>query len=309
MKRVLVSNIMMLKERERFDSAIREMGYEPIFPQVDQFLTEQELVEMVLDYEGWLAGDDQITRTVLERALPELQVIAKWGTGLDSIDLNAAKELGIPVLNSPGAFRDAVSEVAIAYMLNLSRHVSLIDRSVRKAAWPKIAGGGLVGKTVGIVGFGAIGQGVAERAVGMKMKVIAHDKFMSKSPDEFSHVRMKSLDELLGEADFVCLCCNLMPDNVHMINSGAIAKMKKDAFLINVARGPLVDERALIEALKRGDLAGAGLDVFEVEPLSNDNELLGFDSVILGSHNANNSIAATQYVHENTLRNLKSVLK
>ena len=309
MKKILVSNIMMLKDIERFDKAIRSMGYEPIFPNVEQFLSEEQLLDMVGDYDGWLAGDDQITRAVLEKALPKLKVIAKWGTGIDSIDLDAAKELAIPVLNSPGAFRDAVAEVAIGYMLDLSRHITLIDRGIRLGGWPKLAGGGLIGKKLGIIGFGAIGQGVAERAIGMKMDVIAHDKYISTSLAEFPQVNMESFEQVLNNSDFVCLCCNLSQDNIHLMNAETFKLMKSTAMVINVARGPLVDESALIKALKNNDIAGAGLDVFESEPLTSNNELLNFDNVILGSHNANNLISATEYVHQNTLNNLKSILK
>lgn len=309
MKKVLVSNIMMLNDRERFASLLKEMGYEPTFPSVDQFLNEEELLSMVGDFEGWLAGDDQITRRVLEQALPKLKVISKWGTGIDSIDVKAAKELGVPVLNSPGAFKDAVSEVAIGYMLNITRHIVSIDRSIRRGSWPKPAGVGLVNRRLGIIGFGAIGQGVAERALSFKMDVCAHDNYITKPLPQYPNVAMKSFDEVIAQSDIVCLCCNMTAENVHMINKEVIASMKDGAVIINVARGPLIDEAALIDALTSGKLGGAGLDVFEVEPLNRNNKLLDFDNVIVGSHNANNLIEATEYVHHNTLNNLKSILQ
>jgi len=309
MKKILVSNIMMLNKRERFELKLKEMGYEPVFPEVNQFLKEEELLSMVGDYDGWLAGDDQITRQVLERSLPKLKVISKWGTGIDSIDLNAAKDLGIPVLNSPGAFKDAVSEVAIGYMLNLSRHLVSIDRSIRKGDWPKPAGVGLVNRKLGIIGFGAIGQGVAERALGLKMDVVAYDSQIAESLAEYPQVDMLSFDDVIAQSDVICLCCNMSPENVHMINEKVIEKMRDGACIINVARGPLIDEDALIKALDTKKLSGAGLDVFEVEPLPVNSKLLSFDNVILGSHNANNLISATEFVHQNTLNNLHSILK
>lgn len=309
MKKILVSNIMMLNERERFELKLKEMGYEPVFPEVNQFLKEEELLSMVGDYDGWLAGDDQITRQVLERSLPKLKVIAKWGTGIDSIDLNAAKDLGVPVLNSPGAFKDAVSEVAIGYMLNLSRHIVSIDRNIRKGDWPKPAGVGLVNRKLGIIGFGAIGQGVAERALGLKMDVMAYDSQIAESLAEYPQVDMLSFDDVIAQSDVICLCCNMSPENVHMINEKVIEKMRDGACIINVARGPLIDEDALIKALDTKKLSGAGLDVFEVEPLPVNSKLLSFDNVILGSHNANNLISATEFVHQNTLNNLHSILK
>ncbi|WP_100912585.1 phosphoglycerate dehydrogenase [Pseudoalteromonas spongiae] len=308
MMRVLVTNIMMLNEQERFSKEITSLGYEPVFMHTEQFFTESELLDIVGDYDGWLAGDDQITEQVLKKALPRLKVISKWGTGIDSIDLNAAKELGIPVLNSPGAFKDAVSEVAIAYMLNLSRHVVSIDRSIRQGSWPKPAGVGLVNRKLGIIGFGAIGQGVAERALGLKMDVVAYDSQIQESLADYPQVNMLPFDDVIAQSDVVCLCCNMSPENVHMINEQVIEKMKDGACIINVARGPLIDESALIAALESKKLSSAGLDVFETEPLPVNSKLFSFDNVILGSHNANNLVSATEYVHSNTLKNLAKVL-
>jgi D-3-phosphoglycerate dehydrogenase len=306
--KVLVTNIMMLNERQRFEVLLRNESIEPIFPSVDQFLKEEELLSMVGDFDGWLAGDDQITRKVLEKSLPKLKVISKWGTGTDSIDKVAAKELGVPVFNTTGAFGDAVSEIALSYMLSLSRKVLQTDRAVRNGEWPKYRCAGLVGKKLGIVGFGAIGKGIASRASAFKMSVCASDPFFSTSTD-YAYVEQASLDSLVASCDYVCLACNLSEDNFHLINRERISKMKKGAVIINVARGPLIDELALIEALQSGQLSGAGLDVFEIEPLSSNNVLLSMENVILGTHNANNTDAAVELVHENTLQNLFNVLK
>ncbi len=300
---VLVSNIMMLNERERFEKILIDKGLTPVFPEVNQFLKEDELLDIVGDFEGWLAGDDQITEAVLQKALPKLKVISKWGTGTDSIDKEAAKRLGIPVYNSPGAFRDAVSEVAIAYMFALSRSVVSIDRAVRNGGWPKPVSIGLTDKKLGIIGFGAIGKGIAERAFGVKMQVDVCDPYYKADP-EFPTVNNKELEELAETSDYLCLACNLSADNKHMINADILKKMPSTSYLINVGRGPLVDEEALIAALANGEIAGAGLDVFEIEPLAQTSPLMKYDNVILGSHNANNTVMAVEYVHMNTLENL-----
>jgi len=311
-KRILVSNIMMLNERPRFEAEIRARGWEPVFPDVDQFLDEAACLILAGQFDGWLAGDDRITRAVLEAFLPRLKGIAKWGTGLDSIDLAAAAELGIPVKNSPAAFSEAVAEVAIGYMLMLTRSLLAIDQGVRAGEWPKPRGLGLFGRTLGLIGYGAIGQGIARRARGCGMTVIAHDPplaaAISDSGPDMPDVTFMDVDALMAEADVVALACNLTAENRHIVNAARLALMKPDAIVVNVGRGPLVDEAALIAALEAGQIAGAGLDVFEEEPLPMTSPLRSLPNVVLGSHNANNLHSAVEHVHANTLANLDRIL-
>ncbi|MDQ0504605.1 phosphoglycerate dehydrogenase [Xanthobacter agilis] len=297
-KRVLVTGLMMLADFPRFRGLMAEKGIEAVEVPVKQFLTEPDLIPIMGEFDGWVAGDDRVTPAVLKAALPRLKVIAKWGTGVDSFDLPAAKAVGVPVYNAPGAFQHAVSEVALGYMLDVSRYLSSTDRAVRAGRWPKPCGGGLYKKTVGIVGFGAIGRGVAERAAGFGTTILAYDPMQPPAPD---YVTYAGLPELLAQSDFVVLCCNMTQDNVHLINAGTLQQMKPGAILVNVGRGGLVDEPALIAALQSGHLGGAGLDVFEAEPLPADSPLRGFDNVVLGSHNANNQQAAIEAVHVRTL--------
>jgi D-3-phosphoglycerate dehydrogenase len=305
--RVLVSNIMMLKERPRFEAAIAEKGWEPVFADVDQFLSEEQCLATAGQYDAWLAGDDRVTRRVIEACLPRLKGIAKWGTGLDSIDLVAARELGLPVHNSPAAFSEAVAEVALGYMLMLTRNLLAVDQGVRSGEWPKPCGLGLYGRICGVIGFGAIGQGIGRRAIGFGMKVIAHDPPLAANGG-VTGFEFADLDTLLATSDVVCLACNLTPDNKHLINAARLRRMKKDAIVVNVARGPLVDEAALIDALRDGRIAGAGLDVFEVEPLPMQSPLRKLPNVVLGSHNANNLLSAVEHVHTNTMNNLAKIL-
>lgn len=300
---VLVSNIMMLKERDRFDAALREMGYVPVWApdhvSYGQFMDEAQCLALAGQADGWLAGDDRISRAVLQASLPRLKVIAKWGTGLDSIDRAAAADLGIPVLNSPGAFADAVAEVALGLLLMLTRHLGVIDRAIRTGGWPKPRGTELRGATLGMIGLGAIGGRIAELGRAFGMEVIHHDPFVAGS--------VAPLD-LAAAADVVCLACALTPQNHHIVNAEFLAAMKPQAILVNVARGPLVDEPALIAALQAGRIAGAALDVFEDEPVTTANPLTAMDNVILSSHNANNGLRAVEAVHANTLKNLSAVL-
>ena len=299
---VLVSNLMMLKDPKRFQALLSEKNTKAVFPDVDQFLSEDQLLEYSGIFDGILAGDDQISRKVLKNFLPKLKVISKWGTGLDSVDIEAAKELGVQVYNSPGVFKDAVAEVALGYMIDLSRHISFTDRKVRQGDWVKPVGQGLVGKSLGIIGFGAIGQGIAKRATGFDMKVYVYD--IKPLRIALSEVTPVPLPELLSKSDYICLACNLSEQNRGMINKETIACMKDGAKIINVARGPLINESTLIDALKSGKLSGAGLDVFETEPIALNHPLKKMDNVILGSHNANNVLEVTEFVHQNTLTNL-----
>jgi D-3-phosphoglycerate dehydrogenase len=298
---VLVSNIMMINERDRFDTALRARGVTPIWPEVNQFMTEAQCLELAGSFDGWLAGDDKITAAVLDACLPRLKVISKWGTGIDSIDLVAAKDRGVPVCNSPGAFRDAVSEYAIGILLAATRRVARTDRAVRDGGWPKGRYPGMAGRTMGVIGYGAIGQGVGQRARGLGMAVIAQDPFMTEAPDG---TRMVDFDTLLAEADVICLCCNQTAENYHMMNADSFARARDGLILVNVARGGLVDETALVAALDSGKIIAAALDVFETEPLPTDHPLLGFENVVVSSHNANSTVEAIEYVHDNTLNNL-----
>ncbi|WP_298982866.1 phosphoglycerate dehydrogenase [uncultured Roseibium sp.] len=309
MKKVLVSNIMMLKEKDRFDKAIRDLEYDPVWAAPDQFLSEQECLDLVGEIDGWLAGDDRITASVLEAALPRLKVIAKWGTGIDSIDLEAAKRLGVEVKNSPAAFANAVAEVAIHYMLSLSRNLVEIDRAVRTGAWPKPQGIELTGRTLGMIGFGAIGQRIAELTTAFGMDVIFFDPFQKDAKQLLGKdAHPVSLDEIAERADIICLACSYNTDNHHIVNDEFLHKVRPSTMIVNVARGPLVDQAALVSALKGKRIAGAGLDVFETEPLDKNDALTTFENVVLGSHNANNGRAAVEYVHQNTLNNLHKVL-
>lgn len=304
--RVLLTNLMMLAEERRFVGLLAERGVEVVVARPEQFCSEAECMQLVGEIDGWLAGDDKVTASVLDAALPRLKVISKWGTGLDSIDLLAAAERGVPVYNTPAAFRDAVAEVALAFMLELARNTVRNDNEIRQGAWPKARSPGLVDKHLGLVGFGAIGQGIAKRAQAFAMNVSFFDPFYAGAEGE--ERRCETLPDLLKDIDYLCLACNMSPENYHIIGAAELALMPQGASVVNVARGPLIDEKALIGALQSGHIGGAGLDVFEVEPLPMDNPLRRLENVVLGSHNANNVVSVVEKVHANTLANLFQAL-
>ena len=304
-RRVLVTNLIMQRDAHLFAEELEAAGVELEMYPVRQFLNEDELLPILGDFDGMIAGDDRLTARVLEASRPRLRVISKWGVGLDSIDLEAARRLGVRVYNSPGAFGVAVAEVAMAYLLMLARHVGQVDRAIRRGEWPKPEGEGLTGKVLGLVGFGSIGQAIARRALSFDMGVLASDvraaELATVTPPG---VTFDELSRVVEEADYLCLACNLTAENRHLIDSGVLAAMKPTSHLVNVARGPLVDESALVEALIAGRIAGAALDVFEVEPLPADSPLAHLDNVVLGSHNANNLKLANDSVNRNSIANL-----
>ncbi len=299
----MITGLIMLRDLNQFQDQFDAAGIEPVPWPVNQFLTQDDLLPIIDQFDGVIAGDDQFTEPVLQAGIPRLKVISKWGVGLDSIDLAAAKRLGIKVYNSPGAFGDAVAEAALGYMLMLSRDLHLVDRAVRQGQWPKPQGEGLQGRVLGLIGFGAIGRATAGRALGFGMEILANDVRMAEmSPVD--GVRFTGFDDVLTQADFLCLTCNLTPENRGMIEVKALAQMKSTAYLLNMARGPLVDEPALIKALQEQTVAGAALDVYETEPLPVESPLTRLENVVLGSHNANNLRSANEYVNRNTIRNL-----
>jgi len=303
MKHVLVTSLIMQRDLERFYTQLEDAGIEAMPYSVNQFLTEEDLLPIIGQYDGVIAGDDQFTERVLMAGLPKLKVISKWGVGLDSIDVDAANRLGIKVYNSPGAFGKAVAEVAMGYVLMLSRKLHIIDREVRKGNWPKPESEGLNGKILGIVGFGAIGKETAKRALAFGMKVLATDIKMSEMKSLVG-VSFTNIDEILKSADYLCLTCNLKPENQGMIGYSELERMKPTSYLINVARGVLVDEAALIEALNKNLIAGAALDVYKTEPLPPEHPFTKMKNIVLGSHNANNMRSANDYVSKNTVKNL-----
>ena len=232
-------------------------------------------------------------------------MISKWGTGLDSIDRDAAQRLGIQVRNTPGAFTDAVADSVMGYILTFARRLHDLDAAVKSGEWSKLAARALNECTLGVVGVGRIGKAVLNRGKAFGCRLLGNDIIeVDRVFIETVYAQVVPLAELLAASDFVSLNCDLNPSSRHLIDARALTLMKEGAVLINTARGAIVDEAALIKALKSGRLGGAALDVFEEEPLPAESPLRGIDNVLLGAHNANSSPTAWDRVHRNTIRNL-----
>jgi D-3-phosphoglycerate dehydrogenase len=299
----------MLPVLSEYRSIFEENDVEVIAASVRERLSEAELLPLVGDVDGAICGDDRFTERVL-RAAPRLRVISKWGTGIDSIDLQAAGRLGIRVCNSPGAFTDPVADTVMGYILAFARQLHWMDQDIRAGRWQKPLCVSLQERVLGVVGVGNIGVAVARRAVAFGMHVLGND--IVEIPASFladTGLKVVSLDQLLAETDFVSLNCDLNPTSYHLIGQRELALMKPTAYLINTSRGPVVDEQALVRALQERQIAGAALDVFEEEPLPPDSPLRALDNCLLAPHNANSSPQAWRRVHENTIHNLLKGLR
>jgi D-3-phosphoglycerate dehydrogenase / 2-oxoglutarate reductase len=305
MPTILFSAPYMIPFLNRFKPLFDNLGIELIVPQVFERLSEEELLNYAGAFDGAICGDDRFTDQVLLACAPRLKVISKWGTGIDSIDSAAASRLNIKVCRTPNAFTLPVADTTLGYMLTFVRKLPWMDRSMKEGTWDKIPCVSLSECTLGIIGVGSIGQAVARRARAFGMTLLGND--LIEIPPDFileNSLEMTSLEDLLTRSDFVSLHCDLNPTSYHLINQSAINCMKPSAVLINTARGPVVDEPSLVEALTSGRLAGAALDVFEHEPLPPGHPFLSMDNVFLAPHNANSSPAAWERVHMNTIKNL-----
>jgi D-3-phosphoglycerate dehydrogenase len=263
-------------------------------PLVKQTLSVEELKELLPQFDGWIIGDDPANAEVFKAGHQgKLKAAVKWGVGVDNVDFKAAKELGIPITNTPRMFGGEVADVAVGYVIGLARQTFWIDREVRKGNWIKPSGTSLAGKTVALVGFGDIGRNTAKRLLAFDLKVIAYDPYF-QAQDNLSQVESSVWPNRLEEADFIVLTCALTADNYHLLNADIFAKVKPAVKIVNVARGPLIDESALIDALSSGQVHSAALDVFEIEPLPLDSPLRGFEHCIFGSHNGSNTVDAVR---------------
>ena len=248
-------------------------------------LNEAELAERIGGYDGIIVRSKTRVTAPIVAASKQLKVIGRAGIGVDNIDVAAATERGIVVLNTPDANATTTAELALAHLLSLSRHLPQADRSMRAGEWQpaKFVGTELSGKSVGVIGFGTIGRIIARLCIGLKMHVLAYDPFVTPEIIEQTDAEPVTLDALLARADYVSLHCPLTDQTRHLINTQRLAQMKRGARLINCARGALVDEAALCEALQSGHLAGAALDVFGHEP-PKSSSLLALETIVMTPH-------------------------
>lgn len=287
--------------------ALKGLGHEVITARGP--LSEAELMDLVGDIDAIICGDDEMSRTVLQKASPRLRCLSKYGIGVDKIDLEAARELGIPVSNTPGVNHMTVAEHVFALMLALAKNLVDEVSITRQGNWKRLIGTELCGKSLGIVGLGRIGKEVALRAKAFGMQVRAYDIYWDT---EFAHAhdikQRDELAELLVKADIISLHVNLSPDTRNMINRETLTTMKEGAILINCARGELVDSEAVAEALAKGTLRGYGADVLEKEPPPANHPLLSAPNCLITPHIGSRTYESVVRQGRAAVENLRLVL-
>ena len=300
--KVLITCPPMLGIMRDFERYFTERGVDVVCPNVVQTLMEAQIIDLVPQCDGWIIGDDPATAAVFRAGRSgRLKAAVKWGIGVDNVDFKAAQALGIPVTNTPNMFGGEVADIAMAYVIALARETFRIDREVRGGGWPKPRGISLRRKVLGLVGFGDIGKHVARRALTADMVVIAYDP--DYRPDaSIEDVSLAQWPSNIEACDFLVLTCSLNDANRHLLNEEALQKTKRGVRIVNVARGPLIDETALVAALASGQVHSAALDVYETEPLPLSSPLRGFERCILGSHNASNTAEAVWRTSERAAR-------
>jgi D-3-phosphoglycerate dehydrogenase len=275
-------------------------------------LSEAAMLDLIKSqgpFDGFLNGDDRITAAVIDAALPSLRVIAKYGIGLDSIDVNYATSKKIPVLFTPGANHTTVAEHAIGLIIAVAKSLWFHMRSVKNGKWDRKTGNEMWGKTLGVIGVGRIGKEIIIRANAFGMTCIGYDLYWDQAFADANKVRRcDSRDDVLRQADVVSLHPNLTPETRHMINRDTLALMKKGAILINTARGGLVDEKAVAEACRSGKLLGYGTDVMDEEPIKPPHPFLEIDNIIVTPHVGSRTHESVQRQGLRAARNLVNFL-
>jgi phosphoglycerate dehydrogenase-like enzyme len=284
--KVLITTQAIKRSGQRAQEFLRKAGCEIVFSSKPGPLKAKEVTIALGGMDAVLASLDDYSAAVLSApAAAQLKIIARWGTGYDRIDLDAATQNGIVVSYTPGLLDAAVADYTFALLLSLARRVCEGQFIMHRKKWEVSLGDDVSGKTLGIIGYGRIGQAVARRASGFNMRVLAHDPNL-KARSQQSDVRVVSMNELLSKSDFVSLHAPLTPQNRGLIGPEQLRKMKSSAYLINTARGALLEEAALARALRAGRIAGAALDVFAIEPLPKGSVLHGAPNLLLSPHQA-----------------------
>lgn len=306
--KVLVTCPPMLGMIDDFIPYASRKGLELVPAEVTQTLSETELERLVPNVDGWIIGDDPATRRVFEAGKAgRLKAAVKWGVGIDNVDFDACRELSIPITNTPNMFGAEVADIAVGYVIALARQTFDIDRGVRAGNWPKPRGISLSGKTVALIGFGDIGRNVAKRLLAADMKIIAYDPETARI-DTFAEVTFEEWPNKIEKADFIVITCALTETSRHMLNANTFENVKPGVRVVNVSRGAVIDELALINSLKTEKVYGAALDVFETEPLPMGSPLRNHPQCIFGSHNSSNTLEAVRRTSKSAIEKLAGFL-
>lgn len=277
-----------------------------VFNTTGKPLAEDDLIPLLKDCDGYIAGLDFVTEKVIN-ACPNLKVISRYGAGFDRVDIAAAKAKGIPVTNTPGVNAEAVGELAMGLIMSIARKIPYLDGQTRSGEWVRSTGMELKGKTLGIMGLGAIGKVVARCAQGFGMNVIAYDPFINKEYCAEKGIGVCTFDEVVAQANVISLHLPLNAETKHLIGEDAIAKMQPGTIVVNTSRGGIIDEDAAYKALKAGKLGGLGLDAFEMEPPTGS-PLFELNNVVVTPHTGAHTKEATDNMANSSVKNLIDVL-
>ena len=305
---VLVTPTSYGRNDPRLKTKLEESVGKVIYNPIGKPLTSEDVARLLPGVDGFIAGLDIIDAAALQNA-DQLKVIARYGVGYERVDLEAAKNKNIIVTNTPGANSVSVAELAIGLMLALLRHIPEAVEAVHQGAWKRFSGTSLEGKTIGILGLGAIGKKLACRLVGFDCRILAYDPFADAEYAKANRIELIDLEALLSQSDIVSLHLPVLKETIGLVNADFLSKMKEGSFLINTARGELVNEEDLLEALKSGQLKGTGLDAFQEEPLDPANPLLALPQVITTPHLGAQTDGATSNMGWMALEECLAVLR
>ena len=306
--RLLVTPTSYGKNDARLKTELEAQVSEVIYNPTGKPLSSIEVAQLLPGIDGYIAGLDAIDANALKTA-DRLKVICRYGVGVDNVDLDAAREKGIIVTNTPGANSVSVAELALGLILALARQIPDAVEAVHQGKWPRYSGISLEGKTIGILGLGAIGKQLARRLKGFDCKILAFDPFADAAFAKENQIELSSIEEVIVKSDFLSLHLPLLPETRGLVNDAFLNRMKQGSFLINTSRGEVVDEGALLRALQSGHIKGAGLDAFTVEPPDPKNPLLNLPQVIATPHLGAQTDGATSNMGWFAMRDCLAVLR
>ncbi|HVX84548.1 MAG TPA: phosphoglycerate dehydrogenase [Phycisphaerae bacterium] len=309
--RILLTTASFQETPGRHHEVLAQSGFEAV--RAKGPLSEQQMLELVTKdggFDGLLNGDDQITAKVIDAALPRLKVIAKYGIGLDSIDVKYATSKKLPVLFTPGVNHTTVAEHTFGLMIALAKHFWPSLRSTKSGGWKRITGSELAGKTISVLGVGRIGKEVIKRAKAFDMNAIGYDQYWDEAfAKQYDVKRAGTIEEAVTQADIVSLHMNLDESNRGFINKNLIGKMRKGSYIINTARGGLVVENDIAEACKSGHLGGYGTDVLNEEPPAKDHPFTQIDNILVTPHIGSRTFESVERQALRAVQNIVEFLK
>lgn len=308
-KKLLITAFPFFPVISIFKKQLKKKKIEFDILKTSQYVNQKILLRIIHKYDALLCGDDEITQKVIDKAT-KLKVISKWGTGIDSIDKNYAIKKGIKIFNTPGAFTNGVATMALAMLLSFYRKINENHNDIIKGQWKKYPGETLIRKKIGVIGVGNIGKRIFEMLRGFNTLNYGNDlKKIDKNFLNRNNVKIKSKKFLYNNCDVLIFSTDLNKYSYRLINENSIKELKKKPLIINVGRGGVIENNALIKALKMKKISGACLDVFEDEPIKKNSKLKKYKNCIFTSHNAFNTKNEVDFVHKNTLQNIFKGLK